>query len=225
MPSDAEALALARSRFAPGGVLHEDIDALLLAEHDAKERAERAEGLIDRIAKAAGYFNMGPDLPPLDVAVGRLRERVSQAQRRHTEYLERMDTAIGTARPRRDTGEPATSDFDVVSGLRAEASGLRDENRRLAAEIGRLREELAIDRAVCICGCPPEDHEDGGEDGEQCAHEDHECLRVCVAARDLYVVARAAARTFVIEKSISVVSGLTGYDDHDIRAAIMEALK
>jgi hypothetical protein len=56
--------------------------------------------------------------------------------------------------------------------------------------VNKARRELAIDRAVCICGCSPEQHESYDEDGESCDMEDHECLRVCVTARDIVACER-----------------------------------
>lgn len=39
--------------------------------------------------------------------------------------------------------------------------------------------------AVCLCGCPPDMHEDNGEDGEDCGEEGHECLRVAPAVLEI----------------------------------------
>ncbi len=63
------------------------------------------------------------------------------------------------------------------------------ERQHLACAIKRIEE----DNAVCLCGCPPEEHESQGEDGEQCAHEDHDCIRVCRAARNAFVAMRDRA--------------------------------
>ena len=60
-------------------------------------------------------------------------------------------------------------------------------------DLAGAMERIQLDNAVCICGCPHEQHESLGEDGEQCEHEDHECIRVCPAARDLFVAARGRA--------------------------------
>ena len=67
---------------------------------------------------------------------------------------------------------------------------LLDVERKRADE---LMNELTGDRAVCICGCPPEAHESYGEEGEACEHDDHECLRVCVAVRNIVASLRARA--------------------------------
>lgn len=50
----------------------------------------------------------------------------------------------------------------------------------------RRGERIKEDNAVCICGCPPEAHE-MDDCGESCADESHECLRVCVAVREMWV--------------------------------------
>jgi hypothetical protein len=67
---------------------------------------------------------------------------------------------------------------DMAEQDKAALDGMRKER-------DALREELNEDRAVCICGCAAEDHESLGEDGEQCEHEDHQCLRVCAGAADI----------------------------------------
>ncbi len=48
----------------------------------------------------------------------------------------------------------------------------------IARALETAEAELAAERAVCLCGCPATEHENYGEDGEQCKHEDHVCLRV-----------------------------------------------
>lgn len=60
-----------------------------------------------------------------------------------------------------------------------------DTNRLVCAD-----RRIEMDNAVCICGCSPEDHKSHGEDGEQCDHEDHVCIRVCLAARTLFLEQR-----------------------------------
>jgi hypothetical protein len=51
----------------------------------------------------------------------------------------------------------------------------------LDCALRRIKDE----NSVCICGCPNEDHENYGEEGEACEHEDHECIRVCHAAAQI----------------------------------------
>ncbi len=58
-------------------------------------------------------------------------------------------------------------------------------------EIEVLNEVYHEDNAVCLCGCLLSEHENNGEDGEQCDHEGHVCLRTCPAIRDLYQTALA----------------------------------
>jgi hypothetical protein len=48
-----------------------------------------------------------------------------------------------------------------------------------------LRERLAEDNEVCVCGCPTDEHESYGEDGEGCGNDDHECVRTCIAVRGI----------------------------------------
>ena len=54
---------------------------------------------------------------------------------------------------------------------------------------------IDLDNAVCLCGCPPDMHEDNGEDGEQCEHEDHECIRVAPAVLEIVGRLRLALET------------------------------
>ena len=67
--------------------------------------------------------------------------------------------------------------------------------KALECALQRIRE----DNAACICGCPLSEHENLGEDGEQCEHEDHECLRVSAAA--LQIVTRYHKRIAELEKA------------------------
>lgn len=62
---------------------------------------------------------------------------------------------------------------------------------QVTRERDALRKELHEERAVCICGCPAGDHENYGEDGESCPHEDHQCLRVCRGAAAVVATLRA----------------------------------
>lgn len=47
------------------------------------------------------------------------------------------------------------------------------------------------DNAVCICGCPHDEHENMGEEGEQCEHEEHVCIRVAHVALEVVSKLRA----------------------------------
>jgi len=58
----------------------------------------------------------------------------------------------------------------------------------IGEKLAEAEERIAEDNAVCICGCA--DHESLGEDGEQCDHEDHECVRVAPAVRDMFAAMR-----------------------------------
>jgi hypothetical protein len=51
-------------------------------------------------------------------------------------------------------------------------------------------EERNGEHAVCLCGCPPEDHE-MDDCGESCMDESHACIRVAPAVRDLFAIAKA----------------------------------
>lgn len=61
-----------------------------------------------------------------------------------------------------------------------------------ADEVAALRERIALDNAVCLCGCPASEHEMVDEGAEQCEHEDHECLRVAPAVLEIVGCVRLA---------------------------------
>lgn len=78
---------------------------------------------------------------------------------------------------------------DLVRQALETVDGERDEIQvdKLIAERAekQLRDELAVERAVCICGCPPGEHESYGDEGETCENESHECIRVAVAVAQI----------------------------------------
>lgn len=51
--------------------------------------------------------------------------------------------------------------------------------------IAELESLLRECNAVCLCGCPESEHESYGEDGESCADEGHECIRVAPAVLEI----------------------------------------
>lgn len=51
--------------------------------------------------------------------------------------------------------------------------------------IAELESLLRECNAVCLCGCPETEHESYGEDGESCADEGHECIRVAPAVLEI----------------------------------------
>lgn len=61
------------------------------------------------------------------------------------------------------------------------------------AEVARLTALLRECNAVCLCGCPESEHESYGEDGESCADEGHECIRVAKAVLAYVERLRSAA--------------------------------
>jgi hypothetical protein len=67
---------------------------------------------------------------------------------------------------------------------------VRERITELEDKVKELEERVDEDNAVCLCGCPASDHEQFGEDGEQCEHEDHVCQRVAPSVRDLFVEMR-----------------------------------
>lgn len=103
---------------------------------------------------------------------------------------------------------------------------------RLALETANAR--IAGDNAVCLCGCPASEHEDNGEDGEQCEHEDHECLRVAPAVLEIVGrvrrerdEARERAETWSVRAEAhrqNAVAAERERDNHRDRAATMSLM-
>jgi len=108
----------------------------------------------------------------LDCALAEARERIAEAERARDEA--RAEIASHADWAKKFTSDPANS--GAVE---------------LVKRITELEARVSEDNLVCLCGCPPEAHESLGEDGEQCDHEEHTCLRVAPAVRDLFVALRA----------------------------------
>ena len=58
-----------------------------------------------------------------------------------------------------------------------------------------LKQVCVSSNAACSCGCPPSEHENLGEDGEQCERDDHQCVPTSVAVAGMLNDLRAALRT------------------------------
>jgi len=105
----------------------------------------------------------------------------------------------------RNEASPTTLDLvqrieDCDAALRlalaeAQLENAIERDKREAAEIA-----LAEDRCVCLCGCPISEHEGRMEDGEQCEHEDHECIRVAPAVLEIVGRVRLALETATRER-------------------------
>ena len=94
----------------------------------------------------------------------------SDARRRAEEALAKT-ALLGPIAPASSTWVSVRS--DDLAALLAERPG--------HDRIGELEALLRECNAVCLCGCPDEEHESYGEDGESCGHDDHECIRVAPA--------------------------------------------
>jgi hypothetical protein len=80
-----------------------------------------------------------------------------------------------------------------VERLNDELNGTIQLGNQAREQLIALRQCVADDRAVCLCGCPADAHESYGEDGESCGCEDHDCLRVCAGAADAVAALRSRA--------------------------------
>ena len=64
-----------------------------------------------------------------------------------------------------------------IDELRDELSAQTARAEEAEASLAEREEALRECNAVCLCGCPDDDHE-ADECGESCGHDDHECIRV-----------------------------------------------
>lgn len=67
------------------------------------------------------------------------------------------------------------------------------------AEVARLTALLHEANAVCLCGCPDAEHE-ADECGEDCGHDDHECIRVAPAVLEIVQRYRVALSNALAQK-------------------------
>jgi hypothetical protein len=112
-----------------------------------------------------------------------LRERLAALEHDRWSRWERYRE--GTAGGTHASGEPneerwrrqRETPYEDLTGPEKESD--REEADRTLAIVGPavavLRAALT-ELSACTCGCPTEAHENYGEDGYVCGHEDHECL-------------------------------------------------
>jgi hypothetical protein len=60
----------------------------------------------------------------------------------------------------------------ILQTALAEAAIVAAETRQQ-----QLREDIRLLSLDCACGCSDDDHENYGEDGRSCEHEDHQCVQ------------------------------------------------
>lgn len=61
------------------------------------------------------------------------------------------------------------------------------------------QQELRLSNAVCACGCPDNEHENYGEDGQACDHEDHQCVQTNRAVLTMLEEQRVQAAAFSVQ--------------------------
>jgi hypothetical protein len=87
--------------------------------------------------------------------------------------------------------------LEAVTALIEERDQI-EVQRRATVEVTKERiEELEAaigELSACTCGCPMEDHENYGEDGYSCEHDDHECLSCYPAVAKMLADLRASNR-------------------------------
>ena len=82
--------------------------------------------------------------------------------------------------------------LQLIAEKDAKLASQAEEIERLTKTNDLLDRSLDSWTEVCVCGCPISEHENYGEEGESCEHEDHQCLRTCPAIAEMFVVERTA---------------------------------
>ena len=119
-------------------------------------------------------------------AFSALRLRVENAERDSKATVELRERDVNQRD--RFAEELKTAEADVKR-LTVEAQASQRNSDRADASAEKAKGEVVDlmkivndDNAVCICGCPQEDHEQY-EEGESCEDETHECLRVSLGVK------------------------------------------
>ena len=100
-----------------------------------------------------------------------------------------------------------------IEGLRVTVKEQAEEIERLTKTNDLLDRSLDSWTEVCVCGCPISEHENYGEEGESCEHEDHQCLRTCPGIAEMFVVERTARES--AEARVRALEGaLRRIEDH-----------
>lgn len=118
-----------------------------------------------------------------DEEIARLREIASES----------LETQL------RDTADELRRAYAERDALKAENERLIDWRSKVTVALGNpggtfyddvatqvraLVRRASEDSAACICGCPLDEHETYGEDGESCGNETHECFRVSASVAE-----------------------------------------
>ncbi len=127
---------------------------------------------------------------------------------------------------------PPDRTHDSERIIAQDISDAADEIERLRLALAEAHARIALDNAVCLCGCPASEHEDNGEDGEQCEHEDHECLRVAPAVLEIVGRVRLAlaeatreAETLKTERNAALTLAEQRGSAYDMRWREVESLR
>ena len=120
------------------------------------------------------------------------RRRAEEALRRvlaHAAAIVRLSWSDGATPSDRANLERIKSaaadiaqDHKILRALLAAGPEAKAPGHDRIAELESLLREC---NAVCLCGCPDSEHESYGEDGESCADEEHECIRVAPAVLEI----------------------------------------
>lgn len=173
----------------------------LLAAEPATERETRLEAAYQReharLTEVLGALSEvlppGAEIRPAMLALKARAEAAEPAKgadmsRAEGALAAEVRAALNVANGRwYEWGERAESVEEILlAGLRGyERAATAEPAQPAGAEVARLTALLRECNAVCLCGCPESEHESYGEDGESCADEGHECIRVAPAVLEI----------------------------------------
>lgn len=109
-------------------------------------------------------------------------QHLADARRRAEEALAEYDRLWGAAHATNAYGRAVVGLASALRALLAAGPEAKAPGHDRIAELESLLREC---NAVCLCGCPDSEHESYGEDGESCADEEHECIRVAPAVLEI----------------------------------------
>ena len=137
---------------------------------------------------------------------------------------EAADARLAAVEAERDKAVAEVCAFSREQGIEAaQEIAAKDETiRQQAAQIEALKEIADEAFGVCICGCQLSEHENYGEDGEQCENEMHECIRTSKAAYAVVHTLRARLAAVEAERDQAQRALATAYLKARRQASVCE---
>lgn len=90
-----------------------------------------------------------------------------------------------------DQGDSLVVWYDDLLDMKQELDEARARLSEVAAEKEQLKGALDEYASVCVCGCANGDHENYGEDGWCCEHDDHQCIHTSKAVYSIVATLKA----------------------------------